>query len=792
MKHTIYILLSCVLIIILSSILVTPSVVRAQGAQRSQGLGLLDEFTETPTETPSPTGTMTETATPSSTSTATNSVTPTMTRTASITPTASKTPTATITPTPRPISIVMNDYDSGPGSLRQVVASAVPGSVIIFDPYLAGDTIALSSPITISQNVIIDGSSLEAPIEISGEHAVRIFSIQNNVTLRSLVLKNGKTTGTSYTNYGAAVFMAATSKTLDIIDVSFFGNYAYEAGALYVGSSSVVNVSESEFISNGSDNSGGAIAVQGDLSLRNSLFQDNSTMGSGGAIYFHSSQGAENVVNNYFLGNSALAGGAVSLYLSYNATFANNLFAENASTHQGGAVSMQRADYGEIVFANNTFYDNHAGSIGGGVYTDGHILLRNNTFSNNQANQSAAAGGNLYLSGSATVSKLYNNILANNAGGGDCTASYNVIVYGNNNVVEDGSAICLPSVTGDPLLGPLADNGGPTLSMALLPGSPAIDAGDDASCAVTDQRGAARPQGAQCDPGAFEYEGDVPTATPTSAPTNTPEPTSTRTSTSTPTPTATKTATPTPTLSPTFTASLTSTVSPTPTASPTSTPTPTPSPTLTASLTSTVSPTPTASLTPTSTPTQVLVNRTFESIASQDGWILESSENSTTGGTINSTDKTFRLGDDIGDRQYRTILSFNTSALPDNAVVQSVVLKIKHVEAIVGSNPFNVLGTLWVDIHKNPFGLSALQTSDFQNAASAQKVGGFNAKPALGWYSVSLNTSGLNNINKSGVTQFRLYFGIGDNDNHKADMIKFVTGDSPNNKPALVITYYRP
>ncbi len=56
------------------------------------------------------------------------------------------------------------------------------------------------------------------------------------------------------------------------------------------------------------------------------------------------------------------------------------------------------------------------------------------------------------------------------------------------------------------MLGALADNGGPTLTHALLPGSPALDAGNDAACSATDQRGVSRPQGAHCDIGAYEAQ----------------------------------------------------------------------------------------------------------------------------------------------------------------------------------------------------------------------------------------------------------------------------------------------
>jgi hypothetical protein len=77
---------------------------------------------------------------------------------------------------------------------------------------------------------------------------------------------------------------------------------------------------------------------------------------------------------------------------------------------------------------------------------------------------------------------------------------------GSNNLADDET--CGPgfSVSSSILLGPLADNGGPTQTMALLPGSAAIDAGDDAVCPITDQRGVARPHGAHCDVGAYEAE----------------------------------------------------------------------------------------------------------------------------------------------------------------------------------------------------------------------------------------------------------------------------------------------
>jgi hypothetical protein len=80
------------------------------------------------------------------------------------------------------------------------------------------------------------------------------------------------------------------------------------------------------------------------------------------------------------------------------------------------------------------------------------------------------------------------------------------LTSGGHNVFTDATCAPVPTdgVVGDARLGPLADNGGPTLTHALLPGSPAIDAADAALCPATDQRGVARPQGAGCDAGAVE------------------------------------------------------------------------------------------------------------------------------------------------------------------------------------------------------------------------------------------------------------------------------------------------
>jgi len=184
----------------------------------------------------------------------------------------------------------------------------------------------------------------------------------------------------------------------------------------------------------------------------------------------------------------------------------------------------------------------------------------------------------------------------------------------------------------------------------------------------------------------------------------------------------------------------------------------------------------------------------FYSVGTNDGWILESSETSSLGGSINASETTFRLGDDASDRQYRSILSFNTSSLPDNAVITSIVIKIKK-QGLVGINPFTTHQGLLVDIRKPYFGPAlGLAASDFQALASKGSVGTFGTTPSVGWYSVTLNSTARPYINKTGTTQFRLRFKLDDDNDNLADYMKFFSGNytTTSSRPLLIIQYSLP
>jgi hypothetical protein len=185
---------------------------------------------------------------------------------------------------------------------------------------------------------------------------------------------------------------------------------------------------------------------------------------------------------------------------------------------------------------------------------------------------------------------------------------------------------------------------------------------------------------------------------------------------------------------------------------------------------------------------------TFRSTGAYDGWILESAENSNIGGSLDKFATTFNVGDATKDRQYRSILSFNTSTLPDTAAITSVQLKIRK-QGLTGTDPFTTHGNLLLDIRNSAFGNNlALQTTDFSAAASQGAIQ--EQVPAIGlnnWYTVNLNSTNLSFISKIGTTQFRLLFSKDDNDDLGADYLKFFTGNSTAaNQPQLIITYYLP
>ncbi len=189
----------------------------------------------------------------------------------------------------------------------------------------------------------------------------------------------------------------------------------------------------------------------------------------------------------------------------------------------------------------------------------------------------------------------------------------------------------------------------------------------------------------------------------------------------------------------------------------------------------------------------VLQEMAFRSVAAYDGWVLEQDESSGKGGTFDAAATTARVGDDASDRQWRSILHFDTGGLPDGAVVTGVTLRVKR-QSIVGGNPFDTHGYLTVDqktgaYHEDP----VLEKLDFHAVGSRGNVGRFIKTPSSGWYRAPLRAPSYPLINLTGTTQFRLRFATDDNDNGVADYLSFYTGNAPEaDRPQLIVTYYVP
>jgi len=188
-----------------------------------------------------------------------------------------------------------------------------------------------------------------------------------------------------------------------------------------------------------------------------------------------------------------------------------------------------------------------------------------------------------------------------------------------------------------------------------------------------------------------------------------------------------------------------------------------------------------------------LQTTTKRSLGSYDGWMRESTESSNTGGALGPASTTILLGDCNTDRQYRSILHFNTASLPDDAVLTKATLKIKR-HSLIGSDPFPTHGNLIADIRSGAFyGSPALQAIDFKAASSRNFAATILNNPAPGnWYSGEFKDGALPFINLTGSTQVRLRFYKDDNDDMSADFLRFYSGEAANPayRPALEIEYY--
>jgi hypothetical protein len=234
---------------------------------------------------------------------------------------------------------------------------------------------------------------------------------------------------------------------------------------------------------------------------------------AGGAV--HNGSGSTLTLNNCTAVQNAGQGGGGGIFnggtLSLNASTMNLNSA--LGTSAGGAV----LNAGVMTITNSTLSGNSSTSGGGGIFaTAGSMLIMNNVTVASNASTGGTGGGGINIDAAADAI-LSNTILGDNSASGpedDCLGTITSLGGNLVEVTAGCTGLGPDDVTGvGPGLGPLQDNGGRTFTQALLPASPAIDAGGFSPCELADQRGLSRPQGASCDIGAFEFFPNCPAVT---------------------------------------------------------------------------------------------------------------------------------------------------------------------------------------------------------------------------------------------------------------------------------------
>lgn len=401
--------------------------------------------------------------------------------------------------------------------------------------------------------VTVQGGSIFGAYQYGGG----MFNTENLILLNSIVKNNYGANGGGI--FSGSLGFIIISNTIIMSNTAYTDEpmtYAYGGGIYSAGLITLTNSVVTNNIANSSSlftfSFGGGIYVSsGPFFLINSLISSNYVGGTGGGIL--TTQAEVMFEKSYLVENIAGLGcGGLLLGTNTNLVIYQSLINHNITELGSGGGICQGS--GQMTITNSTISNNEADSHGGGIFIDGgSVFINNTTIVGNKTFIGDGGGifnGDAYSFGFVL---FRNSLIANNfaLGGGasDC-GGYNEFTSYDYNLIEDLTGCIISGFTDnnivgqDPILGSLADNGGNTLTYALLPGSPAIDQGActdmNGNPVIEDQRGFSRPFGSTCDMGAYEADGNEPTPTP-SPPTITPTPTPTASPTLTPTPSPTAT-----------------------------------------------------------------------------------------------------------------------------------------------------------------------------------------------------------------------------------------------------------
>ncbi len=397
--------------------------------------------------------------------------------------------------------IVTNLNDSGPGSLRQAVLDANSKSgtdTIDFVPGLAGTITLTSGEIVISQGVTFQGPG-SSVLSISGNNASRIFDVSSAPAASGIVFSGLTLTGgfgSGFSSSGGAI--RGTSQSLQVMACVFSSNKSAGTfngiGGAIVLTAGTLTATNSSFTGNIASTRGGALAIQGtgsNLILNGCTVSGNSS-GDGGGVYVNSGLSVQ------------------------NSTISGNIASGGGGSESGGGILAFGPFAAGIMIVNSTFSGNSAFS-GGGIALNNTISTTNLTIRNSTITANSAGnlgGGIARMTGVATIA-IESSIVAGNV---NVTAP---------DISSAGSVSVKTSAVGSALgftktdlggnlafgtnlkLGPLANNGGVTLTHLPAIDSPVVNAGSNPASLKTDQRGFARVVGAGADIGAVELQPEV-------------------------------------------------------------------------------------------------------------------------------------------------------------------------------------------------------------------------------------------------------------------------------------------
>ncbi|MEH2071775.1 MAG: DUF4347 domain-containing protein [Nostoc sp.] len=430
--------------------------------------------------------------------------------------------------------------NNGITTLREAIklANATAGNdTITFGGVFADatpDTITLTSgQLTITDDITILGTGA-SKLTISGNHASRVFEISGigtDATIDGLKIVNGNS------GYGGGILVDGNT-ILSLTNSNVSGNTATNpGGGIY--NSGILKLTNTN-ISGNTANSGGGIDNSGILSLTKSSVFGNTATSEGGGIYSSvDGLGSDRIrlTDSTVSGNTANYGGGISS--SGDLKLINSTVSNNTANYYGGGIYNGTDFYGFRVgtatLTNSTVSGNQALEDGGGIYNFSNLSLINSTIANNIADSNSDGignGGGVFndetVARNDVITVVGNTIIASNfdkSTSGDINpdvSGSNFSDLGNNLIGNKtgSTGFTTSTLVGtstspiNPKLGPLQNNGGATLTYALLTGSPAINAGKNslASSVTTDQRGAGfnRISGNTVDIGAYEVQSTSP------------------------------------------------------------------------------------------------------------------------------------------------------------------------------------------------------------------------------------------------------------------------------------------